>query len=288
MNEMDILTAMNGIDERFLDTRTVKQHRRVGTRRTAAVAAAACAAVAMTVTAGAVIYSRHHSKSVERYIAGGESLSGNTEAVMESSRLRLTVDKVLCDGRLCTLILTAEAKNEQARAAFEEEPTVFIGDSLVGACELYRKDGDPDDTYSYICDLDGEEAAKHIEQATTLTFRWGGESFETTLSLEKNLDTAEFISADGRSITLSPIAAYLGKGFVLPSGADSVLGDMELINRDGSRQPLPHSSSAIIHGGYETTDSTTEVEFERRFFGTVLDIGNISALTVQGTEFYRR
>ena len=284
MNEMDILKAMNGIEEEFLDTRAVKRHSRAGTRRTAAVAAAACAALAMTVTAGAVIYSRHHSSSVERYIAEGESLSGNAEAVMESSRLRLTIDKVLCDGRLCTLILTAEAKDGQARAAFEDELTVCIGDSVVGVCELYRKDGDPEDSYSYICELDSEEAAK----TTALTFRWGGESFKAALSLEKNLDTAEFVSADGRSITLSPIAAYLGKGFTLPSGADSVLGDMELILRDGSRQPVPHSGSATVHGGYETVGSTTEVEYERRFFGTVLDIADISAVTVRGTEFYKR
>ncbi|MBR1764939.1 MAG: hypothetical protein IJ746_06045 [Ruminococcus sp.] len=285
MNEIDILRAMNGIDEGLLDTREViARSRGVRARRTAAVAAAACAALTMTVTAGAAVYRAYHSESEERYISGAEALPEGEGAVMENEHLRLTVDNVLSDGKTPLLILTAEAKDSRGAEFFEDGPKVYFEGSLAAVGELYRREGDAPDVYAYICELDVPEGLGSAE----LEFKGGGETFTARLSLEKNLETAEFVSKDGRSITLSPIGAYLGEGFTLATGESSVLGDMQLVYSDGRAKAVPHSSTAVIHGGYETADGSTEVEFERRFFGTVIDIGGVDALFVQGTEFSRR
>ncbi len=314
MNETEILKAMNRIDGQYLDVRAgIKQHPAKWYRRPAAIAAAVCAAAAMTVTAGAVYNVFFHKESVEHYISASDSLPETPCLTAENSHIRLTVDKILYDGCVPTLIITAEALDEQGLRLIAETPIIYFSSrqqpdpvtlGLAGGGEMFRDDQEDEKIYKYICELDSEDLLNSgLDKPVFLHFSFSGEHrvklnekggvdtsemLSAEVRFEKNLETAEYISSDGRCITMSPIAAQLGSGFTLEEGENDLLMDMQLKYSDGSIGPLPHSKTTTDHLNYEITEGVASVGYERLFYGRVLDISDVTAVIVKGQEFTRK
>ncbi len=312
MKGNDILKAMNGIDGKYLNEQTeIRAGSGKRIRRPAAMIAAVCAALAMTVTAGAAVYQAFfHKESVEHYISGSDSLPETVCVSMENEHLRLTIDKLLYDGNAPLMIVTAESFDEEGRAIASESPAVYYSKTgraedrvYAGGAELIRGENEDPDIYKYVYELDYTEfdlskpvwlhfMKGQFDECEPIEVKTNGEvrqeTFAAQLNIEKNLDTADYYSADGRRITLSPIGAYIGEGFTLENPDDSLLRSMQFRYSDGRTEPLGDSHTRSFHIGTDTQDGVTTVEYERCFFGEVLDISGIDALIVQGTEFVKK
>lgn len=119
MNEIDILKAMNGVDERYYsEYESFKRKRKIKVSRTMKIGAAIAAAVAMlTIPAGAYAYEKFvHRENVEHYIEGTELIEQQSpdavkNYVMENSDYCITIDTALSDGHNVMMVLTHHAKS---------------------------------------------------------------------------------------------------------------------------------------------------------------------------------
>ena len=116
VNEISILKAMNGIDESYLTEKPNNIQSKRKFRKPAALAAAVCAALAMTVTAGAVIHSFYHEETVDRYgltdIPMTEETLPEYAGSMENGHIRVTVDKIVNDGTMGYITITLDCLDE--------------------------------------------------------------------------------------------------------------------------------------------------------------------------------
>ena len=144
MTGNDLLRAMNGIDEGFIESAkenpTKTQH--IKRKRTICAAAGIAAAALLTIPAGAYAYTAFlHGANVEHYISGIELIEEQCpdailNAVTENSDYRITVDSALSDGHNVMMVLTQEAKSPKGLLIKE-------GMGLVRETYMQYADGTP-------------------------------------------------------------------------------------------------------------------------------------------------
>ncbi|MBR6873640.1 MAG: hypothetical protein IKN17_09080 [Ruminococcus sp.] len=128
MNGFDLLDAMNGADERFINEAfdpAWKRRSRIRKRKTIVIAAAAVAALAMSVTGGAAAYKAFvHRDSVEYYY--NEKMASDIERygfavgqVTENDHLRMTLESLMVDENFASGIVTVEYLDDAGRTAME-------------------------------------------------------------------------------------------------------------------------------------------------------------------------
>ena len=122
MNEIDMVQAINGIDEKYLsESEKYNSHSLIKIGYKAAIIAATIL-IAVPVCAFTINMFLHRD-SVEHYIAGAELIEQhNPDAVMnhvmENDDFRVTLDMLLSDGHNAMIIYTAEAISETGREHF--------------------------------------------------------------------------------------------------------------------------------------------------------------------------
>ena len=128
MNGFELLDAMNGADERFINEAfdpAWKRRSRIRKRKTIVIAAAAVAALAMSVTGGAAAYKAFvHRDSVEYYY--NEKMASDIERygfavgqVTENDHLRMTLESLMVDENFASGIVTVEYLDDAGRTAME-------------------------------------------------------------------------------------------------------------------------------------------------------------------------
>ncbi len=143
MNGFELFKAMNGTDERYLETARnyASAKKRASVKPFKLMIGFAAAATLMTVTAGATILTRFANKdSVEKYLAEEsvnileeQGLALNYTA--ENKHIRLTVDAMLSDGNLGKMIMTLEGLDEKGLERiknFDPLPELYLADGVTG------------------------------------------------------------------------------------------------------------------------------------------------------------
>ena len=241
MNGNDILKAMNGIDESCISEQPqIRQSKRF-LRRPAAAAAAVCAALAMTVTAGAVIHSFYHEETVERYgltdIPMTEETLPEHAGSMENGHIRVTVDKIVNDGTMGYIIFTADCLDELGyglkcgsskvvREPGHPEMPFFVLTTEKVTEKTYESEKNYLRSYGYgpsedvsCMRIEGYFDANAVKDAdvlylSILDMQSGIKNSEvisglTGLRVEnfrKNLPTRELRNSEGRVLTISPVS----------------------------------------------------------------------------------
>ncbi|MBO4866962.1 MAG: hypothetical protein J5582_10460 [Ruminococcus sp.] len=234
MNGNDILRSMNGIDDRFVISakreRIIKHssNKKILQKVTIGIAAA----VALAIPAGAIYTQFEHKGAVMEYFdeKTADYLEDNGLAlnyVSENEHFRITVDTVLSDGNVGSMVLTVESLDSEDIDYIGEKPffdmyiteknDVSTGDKifLEGGGSIHH-DVVTDTQYSfqkdlYLCDID-------VEKDYVMTFGldrrdkkndpelFDGISFD--ISFRPNVDVKEFEDEDGRHIYFSQIGFY--------------------------------------------------------------------------------
>ena len=123
MNEIDMVQAINGIDEKYLSEseNITNVSRKKRSYKIAIIAAALLIAVPICAFR---INEFLHRDNVEHYIAGAELIEQQSPGavlnyVMKNDDFRVTVDMLLSDGHNAMIIYTAEAISENGREHFD-------------------------------------------------------------------------------------------------------------------------------------------------------------------------
>lgn len=146
MNEMDILRAFDGADERYIaEYESFRPTRKIRVNRRLKFGAAIAAAVALlTVPAGAYVYNLAHKAEVESYLTGDSAdyIEQNGLAlncVSENEHIRLTVDALLSDGHIGEVFMTLEGLDAAGTEAMRDMPFP----------EIYLADGSTEDIITW-------------------------------------------------------------------------------------------------------------------------------------------
>lgn len=135
MNGFELLDAMNGADERFINEAfdpAWKRRSRIRKRKTVVIAAAAVAALAMSVTGGAAAYKAFvHRDSVEYYY--NKKMASDIERygfavgqVTENDHLRMTLESLMVDENFASGVVTVEYLDNAGREAMENKLNIML------------------------------------------------------------------------------------------------------------------------------------------------------------------
>lgn len=230
MNGNDILRAMNELDERFVISanreRTIKHSSKKILQK---FAVGIAAALALAIPAGAVYTQFEHKEVVREYFDDKtadylEDKGLALNYVSENEHLRITVDTLLSDGNIGSILLTVDGLDSDGINYVENTPffDMYITekkDDISNSEKIFLEGGgsiSPDvctDTqYSlqkelYVCDID-------IEKEYVLTFEdrkndndlFDEISFD--ISFRTNLETKMFEDKYGRHLWFSQIGYY--------------------------------------------------------------------------------
>ncbi|MBR1750388.1 MAG: DUF4179 domain-containing protein [Ruminococcus sp.] len=161
MNGNDILRAMNGLDDRFVISAS-REHivkRNKPKRIAARLAVGIAAAVVFTIPAGAAYSQFVHESAVMEYFTEDsvryiedKGLALNISD--ENEHLRITLDTLLSDGNIGTLIMTVEALDDEGQSCIRRGnmPDLYVTDVQTEEL-LHIEEGGcwtpPDDTDPY-------------------------------------------------------------------------------------------------------------------------------------------
>ncbi len=319
MNGNDILKAMNDIDPGVIEEseQFKKEHRRIRLRKPVMIIAASLAALALTVTAGAVMYNKvsrnenYNKEDVEHFVAGGTELPGMEAIKLDSEHYELTINDLWSDGNIATAIVTAKWKDEEGRdivknldcrTGYADEP--FTQDTHLTSSGRFFWENDYD---TERIEMTGDSARYrfyfhcfNIDRSRNIKLYFFKKPEDYTVeyeivpdiaaevSFEKNLETAEFYSEEGYLLTLSPIGLY--ENYALgnttrPSGHDDSMM-IELIRYDG--QPSEEYYKLVAGSGLTfSADDPTECYYDATFQHTV-DITQIKEVRIAGKEYKRQ
>jgi hypothetical protein len=230
MNGNDILRAMNELDERFVISanreRTIKHSSKKILQKTAVGIAAA---LALAIPAGAVYTQFEHKAAVQEYFDDKtadylEDKGLALNYVSENEHLRITVDTLLSDGNIGSILLTVDGLDSDGINYVENTPffDMYITEKkedVSNSEKIFLEGGgsiSPDvcngTQYSlqkelFVCDID-------IEKDFVLTFEdrkkdgdlFDGISFD--ISFRPNLETKKFEDKYGRLLWFSQIGYY--------------------------------------------------------------------------------
>ena len=259
MNGNDILRAMNGLDERFIVSarRELTVKRRGIGKRAARIAVGIAAAAVLAVPAAAYAYTQFvHNAAVQEYFSeeSVEYLEEHGLALNytdENEHIRLTVDTLLSDGHIGSMILTVEGLDEEGLECVQMTafPEIYLADAQTGEYVKIHENGSPqilgggtvyfetctetqftlwkelqldkiDTDKDYILKF-GMNACRNSSEYKTVHNEYGvltdnvmeGISFET--SFRPNVSIKELESEDGEKLWLSQIGYYSYKQAVI-------------------------------------------------------------------------
>lgn len=312
MNGHDLLRAMNGIDPEYLGDEDDGHHRhkRRFFRHPAALVAAIAAALALTVTAGAVVIRsrNYHKDSVEHYIRGGDSIVSYTVDATENRHIRVTFDSVWSTGIMATAIMTVEPLDDEGKEMAKH--LSFIGysyaDGSQGDEELFIPSGImwADSTmYSnsgqlrYRCRfyIDGKDVSKtvrvHLGHFTSDD--WDSTDPDETVDygicadvdFTPNTKLVELFAENGHSLFLSPLEIYQREKNSKGELYFCKNSDIYLIRSDGTLEPLSRfaDGKSSAWSAEDPYQCYTEIEFIK-----IVNIDDCKGVKVGDTEFLRR
>lgn len=153
MNGNDILRAINGLDEKYIvsagRSMTVKRGR-LG-KRAVRIAVGIAAAIALAIPAGAFYKQFIHKAAVQEYFTEEtvEYLEANglvLDHTAENEHIRLTVDTLLSDGHIGSMVLTVEGLDEKGLQCVEKQsyPEIYLRDAQTGEYVIVHDNGSPE------------------------------------------------------------------------------------------------------------------------------------------------
>ncbi|MBR1765012.1 MAG: hypothetical protein IJ746_06410 [Ruminococcus sp.] len=295
MKAADLLRSMSDINERYyIETEPPQLQRGRGLRRPAAMLAAAAACLVLAVSAGAAVRSRR-SEAVEHFVSGAEKLTLTEPMVMVSEHVEVTVEAVWSDGHTATVIAEVRGLDPEGRAIMERvdcfagyadeeyDPEKRVTD---GESSSFWSHGSADDSrmYRFTFDLWPTDTSRKIR----LYFREKGEDGEpprllvtADVSFEKNLDTAELRSEEGKAVTLSPVGLYMST--YLTQGVE--MKNIRLYKTDGT---VIEDKQLFVSVDNHYSSSVPESSYSRAAFAEVIDIEEIEAVEFDGIRYSRR
>lgn len=271
MNGFDMLNAMGGIDERFICEYSALVPRKGGRLkravRTGVIIAAA--AVIFAIPAGAFYSQFVHKAAVQKYFTEGsvEYLEEHGLAlnfVDENEHVRLTVDTLLSDGHIGSMILTIEGLDEEGLQCVEKQPfeEIYLKDAETGEYVVLHDNGSSELVGGGEVDHDTCTGTQYtirrelqLDQIDTdkdyiLTFGMNArdpnaerdehhvlidnvmEGIEFATSFRPNVAVKELESEDGERIWLSQIGFYSSEQGVINKLRNHNT-EMRLIRKDG-------------------------------------------------------
>lgn len=231
MNGNDILRSMNGIEDRFVISakreRIIKHASNTKTLQRFVIGIAA--AVALAIPAGAVYTQFEHKAAVREYFDENtadylENKGLALNYVSENEHLRITLDTILSDGNIGSMVLTVEGLDSEGLDYIEDTPffDMYIAekkDNISNVDKEFLEGGGTvsfavctDTQYSlqkdlFVCDIDTEkEYIMTFDDRKNDTDLFNGLSFD--ISFKPNLEVREFKDNDGRHIWFSQIGYY--------------------------------------------------------------------------------
>lgn len=255
MNGNDIMKAMNRIGERYIAEAGTERRisaKRGGLKKNAAkIACVIAASLALAIPAGAVYTQFNHKAAVQEYFSEKsiKYLENNGLALNytdENEHIRLTVDTLLSDGHIGSMVLTIEGLDEEGLKCVEKQHfiEVYLKDAQTGEYVMIHEDGSPeiigggrvdydtrtetqftiwrelqldqidtDRDYILAFGMNMRDNAQRNEQHVLIDNAMEGIAFET--SFRPNVAVKEFKSDDGTKIWLSQIGYYSNEQSVI-------------------------------------------------------------------------
>lgn len=275
MNEIDMVQAINGIDEKYLsESEQYNSHTLIKIGYKAAIIAATIL-VAVPVCAFTINMFLNRD-NVEHYIAGADLIEQhNPDAVMnqvmENDDFRVTLDMLLSDGHNVMIIYTAEAISETGRGHFNrlhywpygclsyadgsKGPVHRIEDISIpyifgsyGYENLNEIRGRDDIRKSSIIECDGIDLEKeiHVEFYMNDIHTFPGDytnyfdGIGFTASFAPNVTCNTLYSSDGRQIYMSSFELYADDPSLIPE-----LSAVTFIKDTGERVTLKRSDGRM-------------------------------------------
>ena len=320
MNGNDILRAMNGLDNRFVISanreRAVKhsKNKRIAARFAIGIAAA----IVFAIPASAVYTQFIHKAAVQEYFADdtADYLENNGLAlnyVSENEHLRLTVDTLLSDGHIGSMILTIEGLDEVGIECVQSSsfPEIYLSDVQTGdyiplhengspeltgggsknfdACtdtqitiqrELLLDEIDIDKDYILTFGMSSEHDAERDENHVLTDNVMEGLSMQA--NFRPNVDVKEFESENGESLWVSQLGFYTNE--------EDIVSKMVHLSSSDRNIALDRKNS-IMSDEIETTAETYDNSPERTqpigcgWFHSIVDITEYNGAEIGDMEF---
>lgn len=318
MNGNDILRAMNGLDEKYIASarRSMSVKRGGLCKRAVRIAVGIAAAVALAIPAGAFYKQFIHKAAVQKYFTEGtvEYLEANglvLDQTAENEHIRLTVDTLLSDGHIGSMILTVEGLDEEGLECVQNlpYPEIYLMDAQTGEYVVIHDNGSPEIIGGGHVDFDTCTETQftmrrelQLDQIDTdknyiLTFGMNardpnaerdeyhvltdnvmeGISFET--SFRPNVEVKELESEDGEKLWLSQIGFY--------SNEQGIIDKMK--NRNNEMRLL--RKSGVLKDKVLFVASTLDWSPERTqplacgWFDSIVEINKFEGVEIGGTKY---
>lgn len=321
MNGNDILRSMNGLDEKYIASarrEIAAKHKGFGRRSVSAAVAIAAAVALMTVSAGAVYTQFSHKAAVQEYFTEEsikyiENKGLALNYTDENEHIKLTLDTMLSDGHIGSMILTIDGLDEaglecvQKRAWLE----IYLTDAQTGEYVTIHDNGSPEIIGGGKVDFDACTATQYtmrrelqLDQIDTdrdyiLTFGMNtldsseykaerdehqvltdnvmeGISFET--SFRPNVAVKELENENGEKLWLSQIGYYSNELGVISKRRDHSV--MRLLRKD-----------SVFKDGVGMSAETLDRSPERSqplacgWFDSIVDIEKYKGIETEGTKY---
>ena len=323
MNGNDILRAMNGLDERFIVSarrELIVKHRGFS-KRWASIAAGIAAAAVLAIPAAAYAYIQFvHAAAVQEYFSeeSVEYLEEHGLALNytdENEHIRLTVDTLLSDGHIGSMILTIEGLDEEGLECVQMNtfPEIYLADAQTGEYVKIHENGSPQilgggNVYFDACtetqftlwtelqldkiDTDKDYILKfgmnvrrnsseyemvHNEYGVLIDNVMEGIAFET--SLRPNVAVKELENKDGEKLWLSQIGYY--------SNEQAVISKM----RNHYNETRLLLGNSILKDKVEVISQSLDWSPERTqplgcgWFDSIVDTDKYNGVEIGGTKY---
>ena len=321
MNGNDILRAMNGLDDKFIVSagreHTIRQIRpkKLAVRFAVGIAAA----VAFAIPAGAIYTQFIHKAAVQEYFAEGtadylEDKGLAMNCTDENEHIRLTVDTLLSDGHIGSMILTIEGLDEAGIESLQYDgfPEIYLSDAQTGDYVVLHENGSPELVGGGRTDFDActdTQITMHrellldeidVNKDYILTFGMNtrdadiqrdehhvlvgsvmeGLSLQTNFS--PNVDVKEFETEDGGHIWVSQLGFYTNE--------EEIVRRMSRLSGSDRNVKLA-SKNSILSDEIETTAETYDYSPERTqpigcgWFHSIVEIDKYNGAKIGNMEF---
>lgn len=323
MNGNDILRAMNGLDERFIASAGREITVRPGglRKRAATIAAGIAAAAVLAVQAAAYAYIQFaHKAAVQEYFSeeSVEYLEGHGLALNytdENEHIRLTVDTLLSDGHIGSMILTVEGLDKAGLECVRANtfPEIYLADAETGEYVQIHENGssqilggsrvhsdartgtrftlwkelqldkiDTDKNYMLKFGMNAsressEYEAVHGEYGVLTDNVMEGISFET--SFRPNVDIKELESEKGEKLWLSQIGYYSNELNVIYKMRNHY-NEMRLLKADSIWKDKVEVSAQSLDWSPERIQP-----LGCGWFDSIVDIDKYNGVEIDGTKF---
>lgn len=318
MNGNDILRAMNGLDEKYIvsagRSMTLKRGR-LG-KRAVRIAVGIAAAIALAVPAGAFCKQFIHKAAVQKYFTeeSVEYLEANglvLDQTAENEHIRLTVDTLLSDGHIGSMVLTVEGLDEEGLQCVENQPypEIYLRDAQTGEYVVIHENGSAEIIGTGAVDYDTctgtqftvwrelELDGIDTDRDYILTFgintyeaerdEYGvitdnlAEGISIKASFRPNVAVKELESDEGEKLWLSQIGFY--------SNEQGVIDKLKYRNRNNEMRLLRNDS--VLKDKVSFAASTLDWSPERKqplavgWFDSIVEIDKYEGVEIGGTKY---